>query len=76
MYESRTELDLHANMAVMGKHAAIVARTDKTVNGKPFSSEFNELEEVLIVDAIVKWICPHTGSSYLLLFKNALYIPS
>ena len=54
MYESRTELDSHANMAVMGKNAAIVAKTDKTVNVKPFISECNELEEVPIVDAVVK----------------------
>ena len=76
IHEFRTELDSHANMAVMGKNAAVVAKTNKTVNVKAFSSECNELEEVPIVDAVVKWICPHTGSSYLLLFRNALYIPS
>ena len=76
LYESRTELDSHANIAVIGRHAAIVAKTDKTVNVKALSSVYNKLQEVPIVDAVVKWIDPHTGSSYLLLFRNALYIPS
>ena len=76
MCESRTELDLHANMAVIGRNAAIVAETGKTVNIKPFSSECNELVEVPIVDAVVKWVCPNTATSYLLLLRNALYVKS
>ena len=56
--EFRTELDSHANMAVVGKHAAIVTKTGKTVNVKPFSPECNELEQVPIVDAVIKWFAP------------------
>ena len=43
LFESRTELDLHAYMVVVGKHVAIIANTGKTVNVKPISSKCNEL---------------------------------
>ena len=74
--ESRTELDSHAKMAVVERHAAIVSNTCKTVSVKPFSSEYNDLDEVPIVDAVIKWINPNDGPSHLLLIKNALHIPS
>ena len=34
------------------------------------------MESVPIVDAVVKWICPHTDETWLLLMKNALHVPS
>ena len=35
--ESRTELDSHANMPVVGKHAYIIAETGKKVDVSPFT---------------------------------------
>ena len=62
---SRTELDSHANMAVLGKHCTIVSKTGKTANVKPFSPDCNTLDEVPIVDALIKWRDPHTDEMYL-----------
>ena len=69
-------MDSHANMPVVGRNAAIVVDTAKTVNVKPFSSECNELEEVPIVDAVVKWICPVNGTTHLFLIRKSLSVPS
>ena len=35
--ESRTELNSHANMAVIGRHANILAETEKMVEVNPFT---------------------------------------
>ena len=34
------------------------------------------MESVPIVDAVMKWTCPHTDETHLLLMKNALHVPS
>ena len=51
---SRTELDSHANMAVMGKHCTIVGDSGKTAKVNAFSPECNILENVKIVDVALK----------------------
>ena len=39
--ESCTELDSHANMLVVGKHAYIIAETGKKVDVSPFTPDYN-----------------------------------
>ena len=63
-------------MVVVCKHALAVAHTGKTVEVQPFSPVCKTMESVLIVDAVVKWTCPHTDETCLLLMKNALHVPS
>ena len=52
---SRTDLDSHANMVVVGKHAAIINDTGRKVS--PFTPDYESLK-VLIVDAAVTCDCP------------------
>ena len=56
--ESHTELDSHANMPVVGKHAYIIAETTMP-----------------LVDAMVKYNNPYNRKSYILVLRNALYVP-
>ena len=64
-------------MAVVGKHTTIIEFTGKTVDVNAFSPDCNALQEVPIVDAMVKWSNPYRDDDhYLLLIKNALYVPS
>ena len=49
------ELDSHANMVVVCKHALAIACTEKTVEVQPFSPDCKTMESVPIVDAVVKW---------------------
>ena len=73
---SKTALDSHANMAIVGKHATIISETGQTSRVKPFTPDYDALEEVPIVHAAVQWNCPNTDEVYMLLIQNALYIPS
>ena len=50
--ESRTELDSHANMPVVGKHAYIIDETGKKVDVSPFTPDY-KLLTVPLVDAMV-----------------------
>ena len=74
--ESRTELDSHANMVVVGQHAFIINNTGKTAEVSPFTSSYDALKNVPIVDAIIAFNCPVTNKAYLLVCYNALYVSS
>ena len=71
--ESRTELDSHANMPVVGKHAYIIAETRKKVDVSPFTPDY-KLLTVPLVDGMVKYDNPYNGKSYILVLRNALYV--
>ena len=73
--ESRTELDSHANMAVIGKHAYIIAETGKKVDVSPFTPDYKPLT-VPLVDATVKYDNPYKRKTYILVLHNALYVLS
>ena len=63
-------------MVVVCKHALVTAHTGKTVEVQPFSPDCNTMTSVPIVNAVIKWTCPHTDETCLLLMKNALHVPS
>ena len=73
--ESCTELDSHANMPVVGKHAYIIAETGKKVDVSPFTPDY-KLLTVPLVDATIKYDNPYNGKSCILVLRNALYVPS
>ena len=73
--KSRTELDSHANIPVVGKHAYIIAKTGKKVDVSPFTPDYKPLT-VPLVDATVKYDNPYNGKTYILVLRNALYVPS
>ena len=50
--ETRTELDSHANMAVVGKHTCVLRDTGQRVNVNPFSPDFSALQDAKVVDAV------------------------
>ena len=69
--ESRMELDSHANMPVVGKHAYIIAKTGKKVDVSPFMPDYQPLM-VPLVDPTVRYDNPYNGKSYILVLRNAL----
>ena len=72
---TRTELDSHANMPVVGRHAYILSDTEKTATVSPYTPDY-ETREIPIVDAAVLYSCPYTGSDYILVIRNALFVPA
>jgi hypothetical protein len=73
---SRTELDSHANMVVVGNNCLIVEWSGRTAVVNPFTPEYEALPEVPIVDAAVMYECPISGKEYILLVRNALHVPA
>ena len=59
--ESRTELDSHANIAVVGWHAHILSTSDRTVEVNGFTPEHATIKAPL-VDAALQYDSPTMGS--------------
>ena len=74
--DSRTKLDSHANMVVVGMHAYILNYMSRTAEMSPFTSSYDALKNVPIVDAIIAYDCPLSGKTYLLVFHNSLFVSS
>ena len=64
---SRTELDSHVNMVVVGKHCIIFDNTGKTCTVNAFSESASKLDNVSIVDAAVSYDCPYQCKTFILL---------
>ena len=73
---SATELDSHANMSVIGKHALIISDSGSTAQVNSFAKEAGGISEVPIVDAVCAYDCPKTGQVYFLVMRNGLSVPS
>jgi hypothetical protein len=56
---SRTELDSHANMVVVGNNCLVIEWSGRTAVVNPFTPEYEVLPEVPIVDAAVMYECPN-----------------
>ena len=73
----RTELDSHANMVVLGKNAFIFDRVaNQTCEVLPFDPTIGSAHDVPIVDGAIAYECPYNQTTYVLVFKNALHVPS
>ena len=60
--ESRSELDSHANMAVIGKHAYILAEIGKTLEVNLFTLTYKPIKAP-IVDAALQYDPPMMGKA-------------
>ena len=63
--DPRTELDSHANMPVIGKHAFVISYHGKTADVSPFTPDYEPMV-IEIVDAAVLYECQYTGKEYIL----------
>eukprot|EP00957_Ditylum_brightwellii_P020559 1550043-Ditylum_brightwellii.AAC.1 len=61
---SRTELDSHANMPVMGSDAVVVSDTGRVMEVNPFTPYYDAIK-VKLVDTALKYDCPHEDKSYI-----------
>ena len=57
--ESRTELDSHGNMPVVGENAYVLANTGKTVDVTPFTPDYKSMC-VPLADAAIQYMIHHT----------------
>ena len=72
---SRTELDSHANMPVIGMNAYILSKIGETVDVAPFTPDYKSIS-VELVNAALKYECPYSGKIKILIIRRGLYVPS
>ena len=72
---SRTELDSHANMPVVGRNSYVISNSGKTADVNAFTPDHAPLT-IPIVDAAIQYDSPYDGKSYILIIRNALYVES
>ena len=73
---SRTDLDSHANMVVVGRNVAIINDTGRRAEVSPFTPDYDSLHSVPIADAAIRYDCPFSGDTFLLIVRNALSVPA
>eukprot|EP00957_Ditylum_brightwellii_P165080 12568535-Ditylum_brightwellii.AAC.1 len=59
----------------MGKDALVVSDTGRVMEVNPFTPDYDAVK-VTLVDAALKYDCPHTNKTYILLVRNALHVSS
>ena len=72
---SRTELDSHANMPVIGRNAYILSKIGETVDVAHFTPDYKPIS-VELVDAGLKYECPYSGEVKILIIRRGLHVPS
>ena len=64
-------------MVVLGKHCFVFDTVhDRTCDVEPFDKTLGVARKIPIVDAALAYDCPYTHRTYLLIVRNALYVPS
>jgi hypothetical protein len=74
--QSATELDSHANMAVAGNGVLVISKSGMSATVTPFSSDIPLMEDVEIGDVAMVYDDPIHGTTYFLVMRNALLIPT
>ena len=70
-----SELDSHADTIVAGKNCIVTKYTTKTCEVSPYSDAYESVKNVPVVQAATGYTSI-TGKEYILIFNEALYIPS
>jgi len=64
-------------MIVLGKHCFVFDNVHgQTCEVQPFDPSLGTVKKVPIVDAAIAYDCPYTHKTYILMFRNALHVPS
>ena len=69
-------MDYHANMVVLGNHYFVLEKTGRTCNIQTFSIELVINYDVLIVDGAIAYYFPYTKTTYVLIVRYYLHMPT
>lgn len=70
------ELDTHADTTALGRHALMLSDTNQRVTVHPFAPGLKTMKDIPIVSAALAYDCPTTMATYVLIFHQALFIPT
>ena len=68
--------DLHANMVVLGGQCFIIAKREDNCSVSAFVDYVGSLKSVSVVGAVLAYDCLRQARTILMVFWNALYIPT
>ena len=71
-----SELYYHANIVDLGKHSFLFDKTCRTCNVQTFSTEMVITADSPIVDGEISYYCPYTKTTYVLIVRNSLHMPT
>jgi hypothetical protein len=55
---SQTELDSHANMPVVGRHAYVISDTGQIADVNPFTPDYDSMQVPIVDAAVQQYDCP------------------
>ena len=73
---STTEMDSHANMAVVGSNATKIQDTGRYADVNAFATDVDQMKMFPIKDMEIAYDCPYQKKTFFLMIKNALHVPS
>ena len=71
-----TEMDSHANMAVVGSNVTKIQDTGRYADVNAFATDVGQMKRFSIKDMAIAYDCPYQKTTFLLIIKNALHVPS
>ena len=67
------ESDTNADTCCLGKNFLVQSYTNRTVDVYSYDTSVEPIADVPIVTGVTAWDCPSTGTTYILVFNEALY---
>ena len=74
IFLSFTELDMHANMVVVGKQAFVFSHSGQYANVQAFAEKVDGIPAVPIAGAMVAYNCPSSGVTHLLVLSTKCFV--
>ena len=68
----RIELDTHANTAVLDSNCVVLSYMGKECEVSPYSSQYEEVQNIPVVTGATVWTNALDGTAYLLIFHESL----
>ena len=69
---SRTYLDSHESMVVVGRNVKIISDTCRAEEVSPFTPDYESILQIPVVDTAIRFDYQHTRESYMVMVRDSL----
>ena len=74
VHHGRIELDSHAETVVFGRNSEAIHFTERECYVSPYTDAYEPIKSVKIACAGMAWTSPASGETYILVFKEGLWM--
>jgi len=74
VHHGRIELDSHADTIVFGKNCVVLAFTGRECDVAPYTDTYDSIKSVPIAKAGTAWTSPESGTTFILVFNEGLWM--